>query len=75
MKALRISLLHALVVWTLGRIVIINHRFSNHDEVASLVFELGKLLGASKLLFKSKNWADEIAPHVLFLLGKSYVDD
>jgi hypothetical protein len=75
LKASRIALLHALVIWTLARLLLQNSQLPDVSDLAAAVSALGNALASSKLLFKSKNWADELAPHVLFKPGHDWQDD
>lgn len=65
-KASRVMLLHSLTTWALARLLLENSSRGDHAELRDVVQELGLALGKSRLLFKSKDWATEIAPHVLF---------
>jgi hypothetical protein len=71
-KASRITLLHSLTTWVLARTLLENSSPGDHPEMRRVVEELGLALGRSKLLFKSKDWAAEIAPHVLFREGRGW---
>lgn len=70
-KASRITLLHALVIWTLGRLIVHNDlavaaRFSEQARV------LGASLSSSKLLTGQKDWGWELAAHMFFKPGYSW---
>jgi hypothetical protein len=74
LKASRVTLLHALLTWTLRRLFTdMTHVLSPVQRAA--VDELGKSLGRSKLLFKKKDWALELAPHVVFREGAAWLDE
>lgn len=73
-KASRLALLQSLIIWTLARLLIAN---STDPEVVKLSIRVDHLkteIGTSKLLFKSKDWADELMPHVVFYPGKDWRD-
>lgn len=73
-KASRLALLQSLIIWTLARLLMAN---STHPEVLALSSQVAQLktaIGSSKLLFKSKDWADELMPHVIFSPGKDWRD-
>lgn len=75
LKASRITLLHSLIVWTLARLTMENAPEDAVPEFTAEVEQLRVALGSSKLLFKTKDWADELAPHVLFLPGHDWRDE
>ncbi len=74
LKASRVTLLHALLTWTVGRLLTDMTNVLNPVQRAA-VDELGKSLGRSKLLFKKKDWALELLPYVVFRSGVTWVDD
>ncbi|MDP6422235.1 MAG: hypothetical protein QF672_13100 [SAR202 cluster bacterium] len=74
LKASRITLLHSLVLWTSGRIVGENTANPEWQPITDQVDALGRSLGQSKLLLGTKNWADELAPHMLFRPGYDWRD-
>lgn len=67
-KASRITLLHSLVIWTLGRIMIQNRGEDFRNFVAP-VRELGTSLSSSKLLMKKNDWGIELLPTMIFTKG------
>jgi hypothetical protein len=74
-KASRLALLQSLIIWTLARLLLAN---STSPEVAKLSKQVDLLktaIGSSKLLFKSKDWSDELMPHVAFYPGKNWRDE
>lgn len=74
-KATRVTLLHSLCAWTLGRLLTENSNVLEVVQFKTMLSQLRKYLGASKLLFKNKNWADELAPHVIFKPGCDWRDE
>jgi hypothetical protein len=77
-KASRLTLMHVLVVWTLARLLVFTQGqgadagVARLDEVSKKV---GPALAKSKLLFGRKDWAEELAPFVMFRPGASWLDD
>jgi hypothetical protein len=74
-KAGRLALFQALIIWTLGRILLAN---TDEPEVQAFRESIERLrleIGSSKLLFKSKNWTDELMPHVAFYPGVEWRDE
>lgn len=74
-KATRIALLQTIVVWTLGRILLANATGPEVCAFQEPIEQLRLAIGSSKLLFKSKQWADELMPHVFFHPGREWRDD
>jgi hypothetical protein len=65
MKATRITLLHSLVIWTLGRVLVENRQFCGVSKQD--VRELGRARGVSPLLSGgSASWQHELLPHLFF---------
>jgi hypothetical protein len=73
-KASRLALLQALVIWTLARLLLANRSSPEVISLKPAVDHLASAMGSSKLLFRSKNWADELMPHVAFYPGKDWLD-
>jgi hypothetical protein len=77
-KASRLTLMHVLVVWTLARLLVFTGGKETDvgvkrlDDVSK---EVGPALAKSKLLFRRKDWAEELAPFVMFRPGASWLDD
>ncbi|MFB3891569.1 MAG: hypothetical protein ACE15C_06050 [Phycisphaerae bacterium] len=65
-KLSRIALLQSLVVWTLGRLLLSNATNPQPAGLNEAIAQLGRAIGGSKLLFRSKDWADEMMPHLIF---------
>ncbi len=74
LKASRITLFHELAGWTLGRLLLANGDNKNVLERASKIEEWGKALGKSKLLFKNKNWGNELLSDMFFKPGADWHD-
>lgn len=74
LKASRVTLLHALLTWTVGRILTDLTDVLNPIQ-RTAVDDLGKSLGRSKLLFKKKDWAVELRPYLVFREGVSWLDE
>ena len=68
-----VTLLHALMLWSWGRVLI-----ANSDDTAPAIEEsvrrFGAELGQSKLLRKSQNWSEELNPSVLFITNDLFDD-
>jgi hypothetical protein len=73
-KASRIALLQAIVIWTLGRVVMANHPNEMNPETQALLARLGRAIGSSKLLFHSSQWSDQLLPHVMFKDPAGWLD-
>jgi hypothetical protein len=46
----------------------------NVKSLKLAVDRLANAIGSSKLLFKSRDWADELMAHVAFYPGKDWLD-
>ena len=75
LKASRITLLHVLVGWTLGRLLLENRSNPTVTAISRDICELGKALGSSKLLVKQKDWSLELLPNLLFKSGSDWRDE
>jgi hypothetical protein len=73
--ATRVTLMHMLVAWTLGRLLLANTVSPDVIAVADEIKELGVRISESKLLFKRGDWRSQLAPHVLFKPGHDWMDD
>jgi len=75
LKATRITFLHFLLAWTLGRILLV-HR-ENADVLAreADIHLLGGALSQSKLLFKKEDWGVQLLPHLWFRPGVDWLDE
>ena len=74
-KFLRVALLHMLVIWAVGRIFLGNSPDESHKSLRDSIAALGSALSESKMLFRSKDWADELLPHIFFNEGANWNDD
>lgn len=74
-KIARISLLQCLVIYTLARLLLVNRPSCTFTPHAPHVERLRSAIASSKLLCKTKNWADELTPYLWFLPGKDWLDD
>lgn len=74
LQATRITLLHMLLTYMLGRILLIHGK--NPDVMArgGDIMKLGRALGSSVLLFKRGEWWAQLAPHMLFKPGHDWRD-
>lgn len=72
LKLTRLALLQSIVIWTLGRILAATSNINQLNLPVKKLDNLGSAIGRSDLLFKSKQWADELLPHVWFESGKSW---
>ena len=75
LKATRVTLLHMLLTWMLGRLLLANSPSADAESKRADILQLGKALAASKLLFHSGDWGSQLAPSMLFKPGHSWVDD
>lgn len=75
LKATRITLLHMLLTWMLGRILLAHGKNPDALERRDSVVRLGCVLGSSKLLFKRGQWGSQLHPHVRFKPGHDWRDD
>ena len=73
-KASRVALLQSLVIWALSRLLLANRSSPDIISLKPAVDRLASAIGSSKLLFKSRDWADELMPHVAFNPGKDWLD-
>lgn len=75
LKASRITLLHVLVGWTLGRLLLENRSDSSITAMSQEIHELGEALGSSKLLVKQKDWSLELLPNMFFKRDGDWRED
>jgi hypothetical protein len=75
LKASRITLLHVLVGWALGRLLLENRSGSEIATVSKEIRELGRALGSSRLLMKRKDWSLQLLPTMLFKEGNTWRDE
>jgi len=75
LQATRITLLHMLLTWMLGRILLAHGGNPDVLEHRDSILRLGRELGRSKLLFQPGEWSAQLAPHMLFKPGHDWRDD
>ena len=63
-KASRITLLHVLLIWTLGRLIIANKESKISIISESKIVDLGKELASSEFLIQDEDWAINFWPHM-----------
>lgn len=73
--ATRVTLLHMLLTWMLGRILLAHGRNNHVNELHQQIVRLGNALGDSKLLFRNGDWGSQLAPHMFFKHGHTWRDD
>jgi len=71
-KAARLYLLSAMVVWTLGRLLRANR--ADWKEPDGGIDRLGTAIASSKLLDKGQNWSEQLMGHVFFKPDFSWTD-
>jgi hypothetical protein len=69
LKATRITLLHTVVLWMVGRLTILNAASHCPVSFAETLERLRGELGGSGLLFREGDWGVELMPHVWFKEG------
>jgi hypothetical protein len=73
--ASRITLLHMLLTWMLGRILLVHGTNADVEARRQDIVRLGKALASSKLLFRDGDWGSQLAPHMLFKPGHDWRRD
>ena len=71
-KAARIYLLSALIVWTLARLLLAN--YPAWSAPSEQIDALGKSIAKSKLLDKGENWSEQLLGMVHFKPGFDWTD-
>jgi hypothetical protein len=74
LKATRITLLHALSGWTLGRLLLAHGKHTDVLQRREKIAALGTALAGSKLLWKRKDWGLELRPDLIFKPGHDWID-
>jgi hypothetical protein len=74
LKASRITILHNLIIWTLGRLMIMNTDNRAILKHSSQIHKLDVALARSNLLFTSRDWSTQLIPHVWFRPGYDWHD-
>jgi hypothetical protein len=75
LQATRVTLFHMLLTYMLGRILLVHGKNPEGMLRRADIFELGRALGSSKLLFKRGEWWTQLAPHMLFKPGHDWRHD
>lgn len=75
LQATRITLLHMLLTWMLGRILLAHGKNPDVIQRREDIMRLGRALGGSKLLLKRGEWWAQLAPHMLFKPSHNWRDD
>ncbi len=75
LQATRVTLLHMLLTYMLGRILLVHGANSDVAARHADIVELGSALGSSKLLFERGEWWTQLAPHMLFKPGHDWRDE
>lgn len=73
-KATRITLIQAIAIWALGRILLANHPSALSQDAQATLARLGDAIASSNLLFHSSRWADQLLPHMIFHNSSGWVD-
>ena len=73
--ATRITLLHILLSWMLGRVLMAHGQNRDVQARQQDIIKLGHALGSSKLLFREGDWGSQLAPMMLFKPGVNWRDD
>lgn len=74
LKQTRVTFLHVLVAWTVARLLLASG-WVGVGDFEPTIKRLGASLASSKLLFQdTKNWGDQLLPHVFFKAGHDWWD-
>jgi hypothetical protein len=74
LKASRVTLLHSLLNWALGRVLLAADACPLAQEHEASVCLLGRALSESKLLFERGEWWTQLSPHMWFKPGHDWRD-
>lgn len=74
LKASRITLLHSLTLWALGRLLVGSYEVDSRT-IESPTRELGIELSSSNMLFKKGDWGSQLLPHMLFVDEDGWRDE
>jgi len=74
LKASRVTLLHTLLIWVLGRVLLAAGTCPVAVEREASISLLGRALSQSKLLFKGGEWWSQLSPHMWFKPGHDWRD-
>lgn len=75
LKASRITLFHALLCWTIGRLLQESGNAKSIRGFSLQIRELGVALGSSKLLFDRGDWGLQLLPDMPFRPGSDWHDE
>ena len=68
------TLLHVLVIWTLGRILLASKKSKEALQLFNHIAEVGQALASSKLLFHKEDWGVQLVPYMFFQPGYTWFD-
>jgi hypothetical protein len=74
LKMTRVALLHMLLSWMLGRILLAHGESGDVLERRATIALLGRALGQSKLLWDRGEWWAQLSPHMFFKPGHDWRD-
>jgi len=69
LRAARITLLHILLIWASGRIILAYDGKLLDNTHQEQMAELGAAIASSNLLFEKQNWGVQLVPHLVFKAG------
>jgi hypothetical protein len=65
-KASRVTLLQALITWTIARMLVLTGHSDVLGGLDSRITAWGREIGRSKLLFHEGKWSEQLLPHIIF---------
>lgn len=74
LKATRITLLHTVLLWTVGNLTVLNAKAACAAPFGDALEALRTELGNSGLLFREGDWGIELMPHMWFKHGVDWRD-
>ena len=74
-QATRVTLLHILLTWMLGRILLVYGKNKDVIGEKGKIERLGDALSESKLLEPKHDWGTQLAPHLLLKPGHVWMDE
>lgn len=72
LKAARTTLLHILLIWTAGRLILAHDKELLGLEDRARVLKLGSAIKSTNLLFEEENWGLQLIPHMFFKEGHDW---
>lgn len=75
LQATRVTLLHMLLTYMLGRILLVHGKNPTVLSKRNEILALGDALGSSKLLFRRGDWSAQLAPHMLLKPGHDWPNE